>query len=135
MLLNHMPSGREACPLQGILERIGSKWSLLIIMQLSEGSLRFSELKRRIDGISQRMLTLTLRTLERDGLVGRTVTPTVPPRVDYELTELGQTLLPPVTGLLNWARVNLGVVEHARAKYDHDGNTSDLALPIMAKAG
>ncbi len=108
----------EECPIRSILDRIGDKWSLLILVHLSHGSLRFSELKRLIDGISQRMLTLTLRNLERDGLVNRTVTPTIPPRVDYKLTQLGQTLLPSVTSLAQWAENHRPHIQAAQKLYD-----------------
>jgi DNA-binding HxlR family transcriptional regulator len=102
----------------GILSRIGDKWSVLIISRLGEGSRRFNEIKRMIGGISQRMLTLTLRNLERDGLVKRTVTPTVPPRVDYELTDLGRDLLVPVQALGAWAIEHTPCIEAARARFD-----------------
>ncbi|GGZ03204.1 MULTISPECIES: winged helix-turn-helix transcriptional regulator [Shewanella] len=101
-----------------ILNRIGDKWSLYIIASLANGKLRFNELKRSIDGISQRMLTLTLRGLERDGLIGRTVYPTIPPRVDYELTELGLTLLAPVMALVNWANDNRLAIAEAHQRFD-----------------
>ena len=102
----------------GILARIGDKWSVLVVMYLSEESRRFNELKRRIDGISQRMLTLTLRGLERDGLVSRTVTPTIPPRVDYALTDLGRSLRQPVQALGLWALDNHAAIDKARERYD-----------------
>lgn len=102
----------------GILGRIGDKWSVLIIQRLGEGSRRFNEIKRIIGGISQRMLTLTLRNLERDGLVSRTVTPTVPPRVDYALTDLGRELLIPVSALGQWAIQHTPCIEAARAQFD-----------------
>src|SRR6188474_1954431 len=89
-----------------VLARVGDKWSVFVIMMLIDGPQRFNELKRKIGGISQRMLTLTLRGLERDGLVTRTVFPTIPPRVDYELTKLGRSLLEPVSGIGLWARQN-----------------------------
>jgi DNA-binding HxlR family transcriptional regulator len=89
----HTAGCRNVAP---VLNRVGDKWSMMIVMMLADGPRRFSELKRAIDGISQRMLTLSLRGLERDGLVTRTVTPTIPPRVDYELTELGDSLREPV---------------------------------------
>ena len=109
----------ESCrPVSEILMRIGDKWSVLVVMMLSGGSLRFSELRRRIGGISQRMLTLTLRGLERDGLVTRTVTPTIPPRVDYELTALGQSLREPVNALGQWAFDNRPAVLAARQAFD-----------------
>ena len=101
-----------------ILSRIGDKWSVLIISRLGEGPRRFNEIKRIIGGISQRMLTLTLRNLERDGLVSRTVTPTVPPRVDYALTELGRDLLVPIAALGDWAIRHTSCIEAARAQFD-----------------
>lgn len=101
-----------------ILDRIGDKWSLYIIASLAKGTMRFNELRRGIDGISQRMLTLTLRGLERDGLVSRTMYPTIPPRVDYELTELGQTLLVPVMALVSWADNNQLAIKEAHERFD-----------------
>jgi DNA-binding HxlR family transcriptional regulator len=101
-----------------ILARVGDKWSVRVVMGLADGSRRFNELRRDIPGISQRMLTRTLRGLERDGLVSRTVTPSVPPRVDYALTALGRSLCVPVAQLGNWAVANIGKVEAARAVYD-----------------
>jgi DNA-binding HxlR family transcriptional regulator len=101
-----------------ILARVGDKWSVFVIMMLGSGPLRFNELKRLVGGISQRMLTLTLRGLERDGLVTRTVFPTIPPRVDYELTDLGRGLLKPVEALGKWAFDHRTEIERARAKFD-----------------
>lgn len=101
-----------------ILSRIGDKWSILIVMILAGGPRRFNELKRLVDGISQRMLTLTLRSLERDGLVTRTVTPTIPPRVDYALTPLGHSLRVPVSALGAWAMANMDVIKDARDQFD-----------------
>jgi DNA-binding HxlR family transcriptional regulator len=101
-----------------ILSRIGDKWSLLVIRQLGDGPLRFSELKRGLGSISQKMLTTTLRGLERDGFVDRTVFPTVPPRVDYELTGLGRDLLTPVKGIADWALKNAERIERARTRFD-----------------
>ena len=101
-----------------VLNRVGDKWSMLIVMILSGGPKRFSELKRAIDGISQRMLTLSLRGLERDGLLTRTVTPTIPPRVDYELTELGISLRQPVKALGDWAIEHIGCIRAAQARFD-----------------
>ncbi len=89
-----------------MLNRVGDKWSIYIVGYLRDGPLRFNELRRSIEGISQRMLTLTLRGLERDGLVTRTIFPTIPPRVDYELTDLGRTLLEPVLAISQWASGN-----------------------------
>jgi DNA-binding HxlR family transcriptional regulator len=101
-----------------VLARVGDKWSVLVIMLLGGGPCRFNELKRMVGGISQRMLTLTLRGLERDGLVTRTVFPTVPPRVDYELTDLGRGLSKPVQALGAWARAHQREIESARARFD-----------------
>ncbi|MCG7506602.1 winged helix-turn-helix transcriptional regulator [Mesorhizobium retamae] len=101
-----------------ILQRIGDKWSLLVVQNLGEGPHRFNELKHQIGNISQKMLTTTLRSLERDGFVTRTVFPTIPPRVDYELTDLGRELLIPVKGLAEWAIANAGRVSEARARFD-----------------
>jgi DNA-binding HxlR family transcriptional regulator len=102
----------------GVLARIGDKWSVLIVMLLGGGPRRFSEIKRAVGGISQRMLTLTLRGLERDGLVTRTVFATVPPRVDYELTDLGRSLKAPVEALGLWARTHQDEIEAARRRFD-----------------
>ncbi|GJD55188.1 winged helix-turn-helix transcriptional regulator [Methylobacterium dankookense] len=113
------PCRPSAClKVSQVLSRIGDKWSVLVIMRLRERSCRFSELKREVDGISQRMLTLTLRNLERDGLVSRTVTPSIPPRVDYELTALGHSLAEPVQALGAWAFQNMAQIEAAQAHYD-----------------
>ena len=101
-----------------ILARIGDKWSVLIVSRLGAGPRRFNELKREIGSISQRMLTLTVRGLERDGLITRTVFPTVPPRVDYELTPLGHSLLAPVSALADWALKNRGKIVEAQAAFD-----------------
>ena len=101
-----------------VIGRIGDKWSVLVIMLLHRRPHRFSELKRGIGGVSQRMLTLTLRMLERDGLVDRTVTPSIPPRVDYELTDMGRSLAEPVKALGSWAFQHLGDIAGAQARYD-----------------
>jgi DNA-binding HxlR family transcriptional regulator len=101
-----------------ILARVGDKWSILVVGELREGPLRFNELRRRVSGISQRMLTLTLRGLERDGLVDRTIFPTIPPRVDYELTALGRELLQPVTALAQWAVSRQADIHLARRRFD-----------------
>ena len=103
-----------------ILARVGDKWSVRVVMALTEESRRFNELRREIPGISQRMLTRTLRGLERDGLVSRAVTPTVRPRVDYALTALGKALCNPVAQRGNWAIANIGKVEAARAVFDSE---------------
>jgi DNA-binding HxlR family transcriptional regulator len=101
-----------------ILAHVGDKWTVLVVMQLGSGPLRFNELKRRVGVISQRMLTLTLRGLERDGLVKRTVFPTVPPRVDYELTAVGYSLREPVEALGLWAIAHQDEIEVARREFD-----------------
>ncbi len=101
-----------------VLARVGDKWSMQIVISLADGALRFNALRRAIDGISQRMLTRTLRNLERDGLVSRTVTPTVPPRVDYELTALGHSLREPVCRIGQWAVVHREAMAEARARFD-----------------
>lgn len=108
----------HACEVRHILDRIGDKWSLLVISLLGGGTRRFSELRREIDQISQRMLTLTLRQLERDGLVERTVYPVVPPRVEYRLTPLGETLLDTTRTLVVWTTNHLDEIAAARATYD-----------------
>ncbi|MEO3796921.1 helix-turn-helix domain-containing protein [Nonomuraea sp. B10E15] len=109
---------RAECEVRHILDRIADKWSLLIIALLDKRSLRFSELSRAIDGVSQRMLTRTLRHLERDGLVSRTVHPTVPPRVDYELTPMGATLHSTISALVIWTEEHQNAIAAARAAYD-----------------
>jgi DNA-binding HxlR family transcriptional regulator len=108
----------RACELRDLLDRLADKWSLLVVELLGDGTKRFSELLRHIDGISQRMLTLTLRRLERDGMVRRTVHPVVPPRVDYELTPLGVSLLDAVSTLVDWARVHRDDIASARDDFD-----------------
>ena len=108
----------QACELRDVLDRLADKWSLLVVELLDHSTRRFSELRQEIDGISQRMLTLTLRQLERDGLVRRTVYPVVPPRVDYELTALGTTLLETIQPLVDWARAHRDEVAAARSAYD-----------------
>ena len=108
----------EDCEVRRILDRIADKWSLLVIELLERRTLRFSELRKSIDGISQRMLTLTLRQLERDGIVARTVYPVVPPRVDYALTPLGMTLYETIQSLVAWTERNQGEIAAARARYD-----------------
>ncbi|HEY4942494.1 MAG TPA: helix-turn-helix domain-containing protein [Rhizomicrobium sp.] len=113
----------------GVLARIGDKWSVLIVSRLGPRPLRFNELKREIGGISQRMQTLTLRGLERDGLVTRTVFPTIPPRVDYELTALGRSLLEPVSALGAWALKNIVRIETARAKFDGAAPKKEAKVP------
>jgi DNA-binding HxlR family transcriptional regulator len=120
-VLPPLPPSHESSDCRGVasvLARVGDKWSVFIIMLLGDGPRRFNEIKRMVGGISQRMLTLTLRGLERDGLVTRTVFPTIPPRVDYELTDLGRGLWKPVEALGAWARDHQTEIEDARARFD-----------------
>ena len=112
------PSSPVCRTISTLLSRIGDKWTVLVVQTLADGSRRFNELRREIPSVSQRMLTLTLRNLERDGLVSRTVTPTIPPRVDYELTELGRSLQKPICGLAGWAMENVEAIHAARARFD-----------------
>jgi DNA-binding HxlR family transcriptional regulator len=109
---------REDCEVRQILDRIADKWSLLVIALLDCQSLRFTQLRREIDGVSQRMLSVTLRHLERDGLVSRTVHPVVPPRVDYALTPLGRTLHQTIKSLVTWTEEHQAEIASARAEYD-----------------
>ena len=109
------------CGSRKVLDRIGDRWSVLVVLTLAGGDKRYGELAERIDGISQKMLTQTLRGLERDGIVTRTVHASVPPRVDYALTDLGRSLLDLVAGLEAWATTHLVEVEAARARYDARG--------------
>lgn len=108
----------NGCRIREILERVGDKWSLQVIFHLGPGPQRFTALKRSIDGVSQRMLTVTLRGLERDGIVSRTMYPVVPPRVEYALTPLGATLLDAVGAIVSWADAHLAEVDAAREAYD-----------------
>lgn len=112
------PAMERLCFARQILNRVGDKWSIAVIYALGRDTKRFTELKRDIDDISQRMLTATVRTLERDGLVRRTVHPVVPPRVDYQLTELGLTLHGTVCNLMSWAVEHADDIVEARATYD-----------------
>jgi DNA-binding HxlR family transcriptional regulator len=129
-----MPS--EECPkISQVLARIGEKWSVLIIIMLTERVRRFSELKRAIGGVSQRMLTLSLRGLERDGLVKRTVFPVVPPRVEYELTPLGRSLVAPVSALGEWARAHLTEIDAAREAFDRKDALKADKSPYLRERG
>jgi len=111
-------SSSDCRAVSGVLARVGDKWSVLIIELLGDGPKRFNELKRMVGGISQRMLTLTLRGLERDGLLTRTIFPIIPPRVDYELTKLGRTLRCAVQPLGSWARAHVADIHKARERFD-----------------
>lgn len=111
-----LEGGYENCPIRDILDRIADRWSLLVLLSLRDGTLRFSQLRRAIGDISQRMLSLTVRRLEQDGFVSRTVYPTVPPSVEYSLTELGRSVLEPVGALVEWATVNRDAIHAARER-------------------
>ena len=115
----HIDHTAPAClAAREVLNRVGDKWSVLIVGMLGDGPRRFNDLRRSIEGISQRMLTLTLRGLERDGLLTRTIFPTIPPRVDYELTKLGRSLRCAVEPLGSWARAHVADIHKAREKFD-----------------
>src|SRR6476620_5760423 len=118
------PATEDCRAVSSILARVGDKWTVLIVVLLGDGPKRFNEIKRMVGGISQRMLTFTLRGLERDGLVTRTVFPTTPPRVDYALTELGRGLWQPVEALGKWAHDHQTEIEDARARF---GRRKDAA--------
>jgi DNA-binding HxlR family transcriptional regulator len=113
--LEHTPAN---CRAREVLDRVGDKWSLYVILNLGDGTKRFTELRRSIDGISQRMLTVTLKGLERDGIVCRTMYPVMPPRVEYTLTPVGRTLIDAVSTLFSWAEDHLADIDAARARYD-----------------
>ncbi len=106
------------CPTRALLDRLSDKWVSLVLVALDGGPMRYRQLHRRIDGVSQKMLTQTLRSMARDGLLTRTVTPTVPIRTDYELTTLGRSLLPLMAAIKAWAEANIAAVERARRHYD-----------------
>jgi DNA-binding HxlR family transcriptional regulator len=116
------PSSAVCRVISGLLQRIGDKWTVLVVTTLAGGSKRFNELRREIPTVSQRMLTLTLRNLERDGLVSRTVTPSIPPRVDYELTELGRSLVGPLHGLELWALAHVEDIHAAHDRFDAEAD-------------
>ncbi|WP_269930579.1 winged helix-turn-helix transcriptional regulator [Aminobacter sp. HY435] len=118
MMPRHPHRTEDCRAVSDILQRVGDKWTVLVVGKLGDGPMRFNELRHAIGGISQKMLTTTLRGLERDGFVSRTVFATIPPRVDYELTDLGRELLVPVFALGEWARLNQDRVSEARMKFD-----------------
>lgn len=130
------PALAAACPaVREVLNRVGDKWSVLIVKLLGDGPVRFNELRRQTEGISQRMLTLTLRGLERDGLVSRHVEPTVPPRVEYALTDLGRTLLEPVRALAQWALDHREAIHAAQQSFDRaNAKPVQKAIPVRAAA-
>ena len=116
-----------ACPSRQLLDRLSDKWVGLVLAALSNGPQRYNEIARTVAGVSQKMLTQTLRTLERDGLATRTVTPTVPVRVDYELTDLGQSLQKPICGLATWATENVETIHAAQARFDAARDDAEAA--------
>jgi DNA-binding HxlR family transcriptional regulator len=134
MKASHVNLPSDCRAVSDVLARIGDKWSVLVVSKLGAGPLRFNELRRSIGGISQRMLTLTLRGLERDGLITRTVFPTIPPRVDYALTALGRDLLTPVSALGTWAIRNQPKIAHAREQFDGICKASGKPPPHRASA-
>jgi DNA-binding HxlR family transcriptional regulator len=121
MIPSNLHEPEDCRAVSEVLSRIGDKWTVLVVSTLGDGPKRFNELRHALGSISQRMLTLTLRALERDGLVKRTVFPTVPPRVVYELTRLGRSLLEPVNALGLWARKNRPAIQQARQRFDATG--------------
>jgi DNA-binding HxlR family transcriptional regulator len=126
------PETENCRAVSDVLSRIGDKWTVYVVGLLSNGPMRFNEIRRAVGSISQRMLTLTLRGLERDGLVTRTVFPTIPPRVDYELTDLGRTLICILAPLGEWAIANRQTVEASRAKFDAKANGGSQASAVKA---
>ncbi|MFD6159494.1 winged helix-turn-helix transcriptional regulator [Nocardia sp. NPDC060256] len=102
------------CPTRHVLDRLAGKWTVLIVDALADGTMRYTDLYKRIEGVSQKMLTQTLRELENDGFLTRTVHPTVPPRVEYTLTELGHSLRTPIAALRDWIETNINLIEQAR---------------------
>ena len=121
----HVPEDCRA--VSEVLSRVGDKWTILVVSELGNGPKRFNEIRRALGSISQRMLTLTLRGLERDGLVTRTVFPTIPPRVDYELTDLGRSLQGPICGLATWATENVERIHAAQAQFDAEREEAEAA--------
>lgn len=116
----------QQCGVREVLDRIGDKWSVLVVVELAAGARRFRQLQRAVPGISQRMLTLTVRRLERDGLLTRTVFPTVPPKVEYELTETGHSLHVQVRGLADWAATHRTAVADSRRRWDAEHPDNEL---------
>ncbi len=113
-----IPTYKGKCPVRDVLDRLGDTWSVLVVLHLREGPLRFNALRRRIDGVSQRMLTVTLRHLERDGLVNRKVVPTAPPQVEYSLTRMGRSLAGPIDALTRWVARHHAAIDAARTAHD-----------------
>lgn len=135
MTPRHAGDASTCSAMTDILNRIGDKWSVMVVGFLKGRTMRFNELRFAIGGISQRMLTLSLRNLERDGLVTRTVYPEIPPRVEYALTDLGRTLTEPLQALWNWAAAHQDEVRTARAAYDSRGEVAEIVAPPRRYAG
>ena len=115
----------ENCPVRNVVDRIGDKWSVLVLLALEEGGVvRFNEIHKFLETISQKMLTVTLKTLEADGLVKRTVYPQIPPKVEYELTDRGKTLLPHLHGLVLWAKDNMAEIKESRTQFERKSTVS-----------
>ena len=123
----HIQETEDCRQISGMLSRIGDKWTVLVVNYLGDGKLRFSELQRKVGGISQKMLTVTLRNLERDGFVTRTILPTSPPSVEYSLTDLGRDLLVPVRSIADWTRANMNRIEESRRIFDRKHESRALA--------
>jgi DNA-binding HxlR family transcriptional regulator len=128
MIPSNLHEPEDCRAVSEVLSRIGDKWTVLVVSTLGDGPKRFNELRHALGSISQRMLTLTLRALERDGLVTRTVFPSIPPRVVYELTRLGRSLLEPVNALGLWARKNRSAIQQARQRFDSAGGKGRQAM-------
>jgi len=128
------PVSVNHCAARDVLARVGDKWSVYVLFLLGDGTRRFMDLRRSIEGISQRMLTVTLRNLERDGLISRTVYPVVPPRVDYALTPLGRTLRDVIDALVIWAEKHTGDIRRARAVYDRRAVGAGASRRLSADA-
>ena len=125
-VLTHVHDDHARCKALGrVLDRIGDKWTIMVVGQLSNGPMRFNALLRSVDGVSHRMLTLTLRGLEQDGLVKRTVYPTVPPKVEYQLTDIGCSLIEPLSTLSTWAVENLPAIEAARVVIESESEKDE----------
>lgn len=121
------------CPVRDVLDRIGERWATLVLVALARRPRRFNELNRAIPDVSKRMLTQTLRGLERDGLVTRTVFPTKPPSVEYALSRLGASLLDPLAGLIGWAESNQDLIKQTRTRFDDAAASSNDAMPVVAR--
>jgi DNA-binding HxlR family transcriptional regulator len=134
-IITETPHDTKHCrDVADVLARIGDKWTVYVVKLLADGTMRFNEIRRAIPAISQRMLSLTLRGLERDGLVTRTVTPSIPPRVDYELTPMGLTLIEPLRAVGAWAAANRDYVEDARARFDsRHGNDKTVIVETQKR--